>query len=82
LPEDVQNALTECGQSTQSFVYEYAAQLESELLSVIEDAGVEVNIADKNAFIEASKPIYEDFASSVDGGQELIDTVLGLATSN
>jgi TRAP-type C4-dicarboxylate transport system substrate-binding protein len=52
------------------------------LLSVIEDAGVEVNIADKNAFIEASKPIYEDFASSVDGGQELIDTVLGLATSN
>lgn len=82
LPEDVQGTLKDCAESSQEFVYEHAAKLEVDLLKVIEDAGVEVNEADKDAFIEASKPIYEEFASSVDGGQELIDTVLGLAASN
>ncbi len=46
---------------------------------MIKDAGVEVNEADKDAFVEASKPIYEAFAAEVEGGQELIDAVLGLA---
>ena len=40
---------------------------------------VTVNEADKEAFIAASKPIYDEFASSVDGGGDLIETVLGLA---
>lgn len=82
LSQDVRDALEACAGSTQGFVYERAAELEVELLKVIKDAGVAVNDADKDAFIEASKPIYEEFASSVDGGQELIDTVLGLAASN
>jgi len=45
------------------------------LLAVIKDAGVAVNIADKAAFIAASKPIYDDYASSVKGGSELIAKV-------
>ncbi|WP_339756973.1 TRAP transporter substrate-binding protein [uncultured Hoeflea sp.] len=82
LPEDVQAMLTDCGNKTQDFTYEKAAQLETELLEVIKAAGVEVNEADKAAFIEASKPVYEAFAKEVDGGQEMIDQVLGLAKSN
>jgi tripartite ATP-independent transporter DctP family solute receptor len=82
LPEDVQAMLTDCGNKTQDFTYEKAAQLETELLEVIKAAGVEVNEADKAAFIEASKPIYEAFAKEVDGGQEMIDQVLGLAKGN
>ena len=81
-PADVQAMLTECASDTQTFTYEKAAQLETDLLAVIKDAGVEVNEADKAAFIEASKPIYEGFAAEVDGGQELIDTVMGLAQSS
>lgn len=79
LPEDVRAALEECGTETQDFVYDTAAQLEIDLLKVIEDAGVEVNTADNAAFIAASAPIYEEFATSVDGGQDLIDTVQGLS---
>ncbi|SHL05851.1 tripartite ATP-independent transporter solute receptor, DctP family [Roseovarius marisflavi] len=79
---DVQAMLTECANDTQTFTYEKAAQLETDLLTVIKDAGVEVNEADKAAFIEASKPIYEGFAAEVEGGQELIDTVMGLAQSS
>ncbi|MDF1609313.1 TRAP transporter substrate-binding protein [Hoeflea sp. YIM 152468] len=82
LPEDVQAMLTDCGSKSQDFTYETAAQLETDLLDVIKAAGVEVNEADKAAFIEASKPIYKAFADEVDGGQEMIDQVLGLAKAN
>ncbi len=81
LPEDVQAGLTECANQTQDFTYEKAAELETDLLKEIEDAGVEVNTADKAAFIEASKPIYQQFASEVEGAQEMIDTVLSLGNS-
>lgn len=81
LPANVQASLTECANQTQDFTYEKAAELEASLLKVIEDAGVEVNTADKAAFIEASKPIYKQFADEVEGGQAMIDTVLGLGTS-
>ena len=39
---------------------------------------LQVNEADKDAFIKASKPIYEEFAKDVPGGQELIDKSLAL----
>ena len=81
LADNVKAALADCGSKTQDFTYEKAAELETSLLKVIEDAGVEVNTADKAAFIEASKPIYEQFADEVEGGQEMIDTVLGLGQS-
>ena len=79
LPENVRSVLEECASSTQEFVYTKAAELEVELLDVIKAAGVEVNEADNAAFIAASKPIYDEFSSSVDGGAELISTVQSLA---
>ena len=80
LPENVQAALTDCANQTQAFTYEKAAELENSLLQVIKDAGVEVNTADKAAFIEASAPIYKQFADEVDGGQEMIEEVLSLGS--
>lgn len=82
LPEDVQAGLTDCASQTQDFTYKTAAEMEETLLKEIKDAGVEVNTADKAAFIEASKPIYKQFAEEVDGAQEMIDTVLGLGQSD
>ncbi|MFT7059993.1 MAG: TRAP-type C4-dicarboxylate transport system substrate-binding protein, partial [Pseudorhodobacter sp.] len=82
LPADIQAGLTDCATQTQDFTYKTAEELEASLLKVIEDAGVEVNTADKAAFIEASKPIYKEFADQVDGAQEMIDAVLALGTSS
>ncbi|MEO1204727.1 MAG: TRAP transporter substrate-binding protein [Pseudomonadota bacterium] len=79
LPEDVQAALRQCGKESQDFVYKEAARLETELLQNLKDGGIAVNEADKDAFIAASKPIYDEFASTVKGGQDLIDTVQSLA---
>ncbi len=82
LPEDVRAALETCGAETQDFVYEHAAQLETDLLQVIRDAGVEVNEADNQAFIDASAPIYEEFANTVEGGAELIEKIQSLASGS
>lgn len=82
LPEDVQQILAESAKDAQAFVYEEAARLEEELLGVIESAGVEVNEADTQAFIDASGPIYDEFAASIEGGDELIARVQGAAPSN
>ncbi|MEO1308407.1 MAG: TRAP transporter substrate-binding protein, partial [Pseudomonadota bacterium] len=65
-PEDVRADLEACGAETQGFVYAHAEKLETELLEVIREAGVEINEADKQAFIDASAAIYEEFASTVD----------------
>lgn len=79
LPEDVQQILEETARETQAYVYALAARMETELLADLEAGGMKVNEADKAAFIEVSKPIYEEFSKSVDGGGELVDTVMGLA---
>jgi len=79
LPEDVQAALRQCGKESQDFVYKEAARLEEELLNNLKKGGIEVNEADKAAFIAASKPIYEEFATSVKDGQALIDEFQNLA---
>jgi TRAP-type transport system periplasmic protein len=81
LPEDVQAALQEAALETQEYVYETAARLEEELLKEIAEE-VEVNEADKQAFIDASQPIYDEFAETVDGGDELVKRVMSLAPSN
>ena len=75
LPEEVQAALTEAARETQDFVYETAAQMETDLLAEIEGAGVAVNEADTEAFIEASEPIYQAFGEEVEGGADLVQRV-------
>ncbi len=79
LPEDVQSDLMAAATESQDAVYAMAAQLETDLLTNLKEAGIEVNEADKDAFIEASKPIYEEFSSTVDGGADLIAKVQALA---
>jgi TRAP-type C4-dicarboxylate transport system substrate-binding protein len=53
--------------------------VEEETKQKLLDAGMEFNVADRAAFVEASKPVYEAFAEEVPGGQALIDEALALA---
>jgi tripartite ATP-independent transporter DctP family solute receptor len=77
-PADVQKILKDTAVEMQPEVYKIAAGLDDSLLKKLKDAGMQVNEADKDAFIKASKPIYEEFAKEVPGGQELIDKSLAL----
>lgn len=73
LPEDVQKTLTEVAQGMQDWVYEQAAKGEEELLAKLKEK-MEVNEADKDAFIAASKTIYDEFSAQVAGAKEMIET--------
>ena len=56
-----------------------SATADGSLQSKLADAGMTVNVADRAAFVEASKPIYKQFAAEVPTGQALIDAALALA---
>jgi TRAP-type transport system periplasmic protein len=45
----------------------------------MKQAGIAVNEADKQSFVNASKNIYTEFAKEVPGGQALIDKALSLS---
>ncbi len=78
LPPDVRKILEETAKETQAYVYEQAIKDESELLGKLKQAGMQVNEVDKNAFINASKPIYEEFGKEVPGAKEAIDRAVAL----
>jgi tripartite ATP-independent transporter DctP family solute receptor len=79
LPEDIRQILEETAKENQAFVYETAANMETDLLQKLTDGGMEVNEPDKDAFVAASSAIYEEFATSVPGGKEMVEKAQSLA---
>lgn len=78
LPADIRDTLEQVAKDTQAYVYEQAANLEVDLLNKIKAGGVQVNNADKEAFIKASDSIYKEFSGSVPGGGELVSKAQAL----
>jgi TRAP-type transport system periplasmic protein len=78
LPADVRKILEDTAKETQAFVYKKAAKDDEELLGKIKAAGVAVNTPNKDAFVAASKPVYEEFAKEVAGSKEVIDRAIAL----
>jgi len=78
LPADVRSTLEAVAKETQSFVYQKAAKDDEDLLAKIKAANVQVNTPNKDAFIAASKPVYEEFAKEVKGAKEVIDRAIAL----
>jgi tripartite ATP-independent transporter DctP family solute receptor len=73
LPADVRKVLTDTAKETQAFVYKVAEHDEEELLGKLKQAGMQVNDVDKDSFVAASKPIYEEFTKEVSGAKAAID---------
>jgi tripartite ATP-independent transporter DctP family solute receptor len=78
LPADARKILEDVAKETQAFVYAKAAKDDEELLAKIRAAGVQVNTPNKDAFIAASKPVYEEYAKEVKGAKEVIDRAIAL----
>jgi TRAP-type transport system periplasmic protein len=78
LPPDVRKILEDTAKETQAYVYEQAAKDDADLLGKIKQAGVQVNDVDKDAFIAASKPIYDEFGKEVPGAKDVIDRAVAL----
>lgn len=78
LPADVRATLEATASDLQNFVYETAAAKDKELLDKMKESGIQVNEADKQAFVDASGAIYDEFSAEVPSGREMIDTALSL----
>lgn len=78
LPADVRKALEDTAKETQAWVYETAEKGDKELLDKILAAGVKSNVPNKDAFVAASKPVYEEFAKEVPGSKQVIDKAIAL----
>jgi tripartite ATP-independent transporter DctP family solute receptor len=78
LPADVRSALEAVAKETQAFVYQKAAKDDDELLAKLKSGGMQVNTPNKDAFIAASKPVYEEFSKEVKGAKEVIDRAIAL----
>jgi TRAP-type transport system periplasmic protein len=78
LPPDVRKVLEDTARETQAFVYLTALRDELDLLGKLKAAGMQVNEVDKNAFVAASKGVYEEFGKEVPGAQVLIDKAIAL----
>jgi TRAP-type transport system periplasmic protein len=79
MSKDVQKILSDTAIEMQPVVYKMAADLDAKLLDQIKkNPNIKVNEADKEAFIKASKPIYDEFSKEVKGGHELIEKALAL----
>ena len=78
LPADVRKTLEDTAKETQAFVYETAARDDDELLGKLKKEGMQVNDVDKDAFVAASKSIYDEFGKEVPGAKELIDRAAAL----
>ena len=78
LPADVRKVLEDTAKETQAFVYSTAEKDDNDLLAKLKSAGMQVNTPNKDAFIAASKPVYDEFAKEVPGSKEVIDRAIAL----
>ncbi len=78
LPPDVRKILEDTARETQAYVYEVAAKDDADLLGKLKAAGMQVNEVDKDAFVAASKGIYDEFGTEVPGAKALIDRAVAL----
>lgn len=73
LPADVRAVLEEEARATRDFVHETAERLDAELLDQIRETGVAVNVPSREAFVAASRAMYEEYGRAVPGGAELVE---------
>ena len=79
LPADVQKTLADTAKEVEPDILNLAAKLDGELIGKMKQSGIQVNEADKPAFVAASKEIYEEFVKEVPTGKQLLDKSLALA---
>ena len=78
-PEAVQKGLLEEAVPVQEWTYALAEKEDGASRDRLIAAGMQFNKADREAFVAASKPVYELFEKEVPGGKALIEKALALA---
>lgn len=77
--DDLKAAISDCALKSSDFAYQEGERVDNEYVDKFREMGVEVNEADKQAFIDASATIYTEFGEQVEGGTDLIKKIQSLA---
>ena len=77
LPPDVQQALAKISVEVGDFARQEGARMDKDLQEKMAKS-LKINEVDKDAFVAASKPVYEEFSKEVKGGKEVVDRILSL----
>jgi tripartite ATP-independent transporter DctP family solute receptor len=77
LPADVRKVLEEVAVEIQDFSARTGESMDKEIIEKLKTTLV-VNEADREAFVKASAPIYEEFGRQVPEGKKLVEDVLAL----
>jgi tripartite ATP-independent transporter DctP family solute receptor len=74
----IQKALADTGRELESWAMARGAEDDKDLESKLKAGGMQVNVANRAAFVGASAPVYEEFGKTVPGGKAMIDAALKL----
>ncbi len=77
LPPDVQQVLAKIAVEVGDYGRKEGARMDEDLMGKMQKY-LKINEADKEAFVKASKPIYDEFTKEVQGGKELVDRIMAL----
>lgn len=79
LDADIQVALVETAREMETWARTKGAAGDGDLRDKLVAAGMTMNVADRAAFVEASKPVYETYKTEFPKGGELVQRALALA---
>ncbi|MCW8345875.1 TRAP transporter substrate-binding protein [Vibrio sp. ZSDZ65] len=78
-PSEVQDILEASAVEAQQWGYKEAARLEGELKDKLVAGGMKLNVANRDAFVNASQPIYDDFVENVNNGSAMLTKAMASA---
>lgn len=78
-PEQVRTILESSAANAQQWGYQQAAKLETELKDKLVAGGMKLNVANRDAFVSASQPIYDDFIKNVNNGEVMLNKAMASA---
>ena len=76
LDPKIQEVLASTAQEVALWARQQGESEDDQLLAELTKSGMKVNQANKQAFVDASAPLYQKFAEEVEGGQKMIDAVM------
>lgn len=80
LPADIRTDIEKIAREVQPWALDSGEKEDVEVLDKLKKSGgIQINTANRDAFVAASKPIYELFDKEVPGGKALVDKTLALA---
>lgn len=80
LPEAIRDILQETAREVQAFVHEQGQALDERLLRDLRNGGIAVNECDRERFLAAGQPLFDEFAAEVPQGGAMIASSLALAS--